>query len=110
MSVAKRLEEAAHFTSGHTPGPWHAGGIGEQEFEKPGIFTADSHQLADVFVHGGIEQARANAAVMAAAAEMLEALKRVRQAFYVAGTSKALRAAFAGTKELVAKAERRDSV
>ena len=45
--------------------------------------------------------------MLAASAEMLEALKRVRQAFYVDGTSKALRAAFEGTKELVAKAEGR---
>lgn len=38
--------------------------------------------------------------------ELLEALKRVRHAFYVEGNSKALRAAFKGTKELVEKAER----
>ena len=45
--------------------------------------------------------------MLAASAELLEALKRVREAFYVVGTSKALRAAFEGTKELVAKAEGR---
>lgn len=36
-------------------------------------------------------------------AEMLAALQRVRSAFYVDGSFKALRAAFCGTKELVAK-------
>lgn len=41
------------------------------------------------------------------ARELLEALKRVREAFYVKGDSKSLRAAFEGTKELVAKAEGR---
>jgi len=45
--------------------------------------------------------------LIAAAPELLEALKRVRHAFYVDGSSKALRAAFEGTKELVAKSEGR---
>ena len=44
-----------------------------------------------------------------AAPELLAALKRVRWAFYVQGSSKALREAFNGTKELVAKAEGRPS-
>ena len=47
----------------------------------------------------------ANARLIAAAPELLEALKRVRHAFYVDGGSKSLRAAFVGTKELVTKAE-----
>lgn len=49
----------------------------------------------------------ANARLIAMAPELLEALKRVREAFYVDGTSKALRVAFEGTKEIVAKAEGR---
>ncbi len=49
----------------------------------------------------------ANARLIASAPELLEALKRVRYAFYVDGTSKALRVAFEGTKEIVAKAEGR---
>lgn len=49
----------------------------------------------------------ANARLIAMGPELLEALKRVRHAFYVDGTSKALRVAFEGTKEIVAKAEGR---
>lgn len=67
-------------------------------------------------VHGGTsDQAavtralimKANARLIVAAPELLEALKRVRHAFYVDGSSKALRLAFEGTKELVAEAEGR---
>ena len=49
----------------------------------------------------------ANARLIASAPELLKALKRVSHAFYVDGTSKALRVAFEGTKEIVAKSEGR---
>jgi hypothetical protein len=58
----------------------------------------------------GEELQRADAALLAAAPELLEALElllessaRTNEAFYVHGTRKALRAAFTGQKELLQK-------
>lgn len=91
----------------YTPGPWelrHERHLGKTDhIIKIGTSA--------VYFQRGVGQTEAetiiNARLIASAPELLEALKRVRHAFYVDGTSKALRVAFEGTKELVAKAEGR---
>ena len=97
----------------HTPGPWRIGDAGNTIF-GPKNGNPSPERVATI--HGGkIDQSacdrlltmQANARLIAAAPELLEALKRVRHAFYVDGSSKALRLAFENTKELVAKAEGR---
>lgn len=89
--------------STHTPGPWHIG-------MNPGpiVYGPNGEQVTDMrrgMLH--LDEDVSNIRLIAAAPELLEALKRVRHAFYVDGSSKALRLAFENTKELVAKAEGR---
>jgi len=97
----------------HTPGPWRIGDAGNTIFGPPNGNPSPERVAT---IHGGTsDQAavdrlnimKANARLIAAAPELLEALKRVRHAFYIDGSSKALRLAFDGTKELVAEAEGR---
>lgn len=95
-----------------TPGPWAHNGCqitsqGDMRLIV-GLALSESDVLANRYAgHAAKTQkdGEANARLMAAAPELLEALMRVRNAFYVDGSSKALRAAFEGTKELVAKAK-----
>lgn len=98
----------------HTPGPWsldlnnNPREVGDDNY----VLSANGWQFAkfnDESLACGFDACTpaANAHLIAAAPELLEALKRVRHAFYVDGKAKALRAAFEGTKELVAKAEGR---
>lgn len=87
----------------YTPGPWHVG-------MKPGpiIYGGKGEQIADLRAHWLEDREHVeNVRLIASAPELLDAIKRVRYAFYVDGTSKALRVAFEGTKEIVAKAEGR---
>ena len=91
----------------HTPGPWHCGYEdlgGETLCYK--VYGNDNQRIATFGRWNGVGD-EANANLVASAPELLEAIKRVRHAFYVDGTSKALRIAFEGTKEIVAKAEGR---
>ncbi len=53
------------------------------------------------------DERKANARLIAAAPRLLKMLKEANAAFYGAGTSKALRAALAGSKELIHEAEGR---
>lgn len=82
----------------YTPGPWKV-----DEIDGGFLIGADringSHIAEAMSLH--------DANLIASAPEMLKALKRVRDAFYIDGTSKAIRVAFEGTKEIVAKAEGR---
>lgn len=86
--VARILENVA----GRLPEPLHQtnGTLSLHDFNGNHVGTAeisDRVQLADFSL------------------DLLEALKRCRNAFYVDGKASALRKAFEGTKELVAKAE-----
>ncbi len=58
----------------HTPGPWHAGGFGNTI-----IYAADGWAVADVKVyhdrHNGYEEMQANASLISAAPELLDALE-----------------------------------
>lgn len=59
----------------HTPGPWHAG-------VKPSGFVYDSKgaQIADCQAMLGIEEAKANVRLIAAAPELLELLAQLADA------------------------------
>ena len=62
----------------HTTGPWHAGGDGTIIYAKDGFATAS----ASIFHgrHGGRDEAKANARLIAAAPELLEALQACDEA------------------------------
>ena len=60
----------------HTPGPWHVGGI--RPDSQPIVYRADGFAIADATVYHtkhGAEEARANAALIAAAPDLLAALR-----------------------------------
>jgi hypothetical protein len=82
----------------YTPGPWTV-----DEIDGGCLIGADKLNGSHIAQAMSLPDAR----LIASAPELLEALKRVRHAFYVDGSSKALRLAFENTKELVAKAEGR---
>ena len=67
-------------TTHHTPGPWHTGGV--NPISAPVIYAADGFAVADATVyhrhHDG--QTAANAALIAAAPEMLAALRVAHEA------------------------------
>ena len=95
--------------SRHTPGPWHI--INEKT-----IVGADSPRqgyVADVNLHrssdNGEPDGFANAALIAAAPELLAIIKDMRQAFYVEGTRKALLQVMERSKDIIAKSEGRQS-
>lgn len=100
----------------HTPGPWvvdagniddldnmlaqlSAGKSEQNEWVAVGITDNDGYAASVAYCH------QDNAPLISAAPELLECLERVREAFYVKGTTKALRAAFEGTKEVCRKAK-----
>lgn len=97
----------------YTKGPWKVSNYRpyniiardpkESTYEK----GDDAFRSLALVCSDSIETTKADALLIACAPELLEALKRVREAFYVKGDSKSLKLAFEGTKELVAKAEGR---
>ena len=100
----------------HTPGPWKTAIVDHGDMKQVETIHAPNvafgRSTFHVVLPGSIAgrsyaECDANARLIAAAPDLLEALKRVRQAFYVDGTAKALRAAFEGTKEIVSRAEGR---
>ena len=94
----------------YTPGPWKVlHHTAPQHDGDRAVYGPGNKLICDM--NGGPNDDNvtlANARLIAMSPELLEALKRVREAFYVDGTSKALRVAFEGTKEIVAKAEGRE--
>lgn len=93
-------------TTNHTPGQWHQNGnVVWSDACKDRGNVAECCLITGT--HVPVKQNAVNARLIAAAPDLLAALKRVRQAFYVDGKASALRAAFEGTKELVARAEGR---
>lgn len=63
----------------HTPGPWHVTGKhAECEVRYVGVDTSDRHsqQIATLYGFGG-EQQEANARLIAAAPELLEAIQEI---------------------------------
>jgi hypothetical protein len=78
----------------HSPGPW----------TFHGMFEPTKDKMTYQVINGVIKQ---DAVLMAAAPDMLKALLALRKAFYVDGSSKALKAAFEMTHEIVKKAEGR---
>lgn len=91
--------------SKHTPGPWSYFDIPPM-VNSQGVFWVehDGRRIADVFQQGG--ETIQNAQLIAAAPELLEALKAVEArltavawAFYVDGKAKALKAVFDGWKD-----------
>ena len=96
--------------SRHTPGPWQISAI-QNEPEKTSIIDADMCFVAEVwqtYIDGESRQ-QAHAALIAAAPELLAIIKDMRQAFYVEGTRKALLQVMERSKDLIAKAEGRQS-
>lgn len=95
--------------SKHTPGPWYVERYDVMALkpEREHLGEGAPETICGMISSVSPEETRCNQQLIAAAPELLDALKRVRDAFYIKGTSKALRAAFEGTKELVAKAEGR---
>lgn len=91
----------------HTPGPWKAVVDGHIAFVRTADDTAD-------LAHTGLASRQvdtANARLIAAAPELLEALngllahsESVNRAFFVDGTAKAMRAAMTGQKDLLNQA------
>ena len=57
----------------HTPGPWYQGC--EEEPKSGDIYAEDGSLIAEAFVNGGQETLVANARLIAAAPDLLEALK-----------------------------------
>lgn len=78
----------------HTPGPW--------TFE--GMFQSRGDKMTYEIIGGAIKH---DAVLMSMAPELLKALLAIRKAFYVDGSSKALKAALESTHEVVKKAEGR---
>jgi hypothetical protein len=62
----------------HTPGPWLLGNEFEDDTELS-IINDDDHRICEIgpFLQEWTDEERANALLIAAAPEMLEALKRV---------------------------------
>lgn len=89
----------------HTPGPWMVGTDTARGASNGRSHVLAQHPLGPLMLVADCRGHEGNARLIAAAPELVEALERVRHAFYVDGSSKALRAAFEGTKELVAKAK-----
>ena len=88
----------------HTKGPWSIVDCDNDGYHIINPNIPGKH-IATVSIDDmDPDECRVNAALLRTAPELLEALMRVRDAFYVEGTSKALRQAFDGTKEIVAKA------
>jgi len=85
---------------GHTPGPWTGRLIPAGQNTRGAdviIEDAEGRAIAHVI---GVD----NAPVLAAAPDMLAMLKAVNHALYVTGTGKAVKAAMAGSRDLIAKA------
>ena len=81
----------------HTPGPWHSNG---RRIE-------DAQNCIVCEVAGVMAEGLANRALIAAAPELLAALKDLRYAFYVEGKRSALLAAMERGKAVLLKAEGR---
>lgn len=101
--------------SRHTPGPWIVRNMSDAFSEKFTIERVINDmrsvicRINDMEVcpeHGGTGS-DANAALIAAAPELLAIIKDMRQAFYVEGTRKALLQVMERSKDLIAKAEGR---
>jgi hypothetical protein len=65
----------------HTPGPWHVGGIGV--VRDAVVYSADKFAVCNCIVyhrhHGGEEEMRANARLIAAAPELLSFAKEAAE-------------------------------
>lgn len=95
-------------TARHTPGPWHDNDAGLVYGQGSGgddeaPFVCDVCEDQPDYT----EREKANAALIAAAREMPAPLKRVNEAFYVKGASRALLPVMSETKPLITKAEGR---
>lgn len=92
----------------HAAGPWHVGGILGR---RPIIYAADGYAVADAMTHHGshVDQADANARLIAAAPDLLAAAKNIEQWWLDIGMSEfggAPHAIFA-IRAAIAKAEGR---
>lgn len=92
-------------TMKHTPGPWKAGYWGDVVVDSFGVFIASLRAPKDEMSYEA--ERDANARLIAAAPELLDLLKRINWAFYVDGTTKAVKQVMAETKGIIAKAEGR---
>ena len=87
----------------HTPGPWEDNN-GEVTTQRVDGRSFRRIAVVQDYGLGSLPEVdTANAKLIAAAPELLAALLKIREAFYVDGTRKALMSAFEGTKELVVK-------
>jgi hypothetical protein len=68
----------------HTPGPWHT--IGALA-DRPLVEAEDGGMVADLVEREDDAETRANAILIAAAPELLEALRKCLSAFSVSATS-----------------------
>lgn len=88
----------------HTPGPWS---VTHQ------VYTDGTYDIigeGKVIAHlggclAGNDTGEANAALIAAAPDLLDLIKRLNYAFYVDGTSKAMKPIMAETKAIIQKCE-----
>jgi len=87
----------------YTPGPWvwQKDGHLESSENGPVILGGSEENPHGILIN------KEDANLISAAPEMLKALISLRKAFYVYGSSKALKAAFALTHDVVKKAEGR---
>ena len=94
--------------SKHTPGPWcvrHDDMVCSQE----GRIIADCESTPYAMRPAPpIVEDKANATLIAAAPELLQLVKDMREAFYVKGTRKALLAVMERSKSVMEKAEGRE--
>ena len=93
----------------YTKGDWRVSG--SPSTEGGYAITSGETYIADCYCGGSSEgqaeqgECEGNAQLMAAAPELLELLKRINHAFYVEGTSKAMKEVMSETKKLIHKAE-----
>lgn len=88
----------------HTPGPW---AVNDKDTGMNDSGTIEGCGIVicpDVYGESR-ERTNANAALIAAAPELLAIIKDMRQAFYVKGTRKALLEVMERSKDIIAKAE-----
>ncbi len=89
--------------TGHTPSPWTASSKNDAWITGP-----DGKDLLN-YGQRTSPQVRANSNLICASPDLLAMLKAANHALYVVGSPKAMRAALAGSRDLIRKAEGRDA-
>lgn len=90
--------------SGHTPGPWSLDDNDLRDEAQMVLADRTGCSIADVFLQGRGGECEANARLIAAAPELLDALIRVRDNNRKGVTGAAAREAWAAANAAIAKA------